>query len=131
MSVDNKGNKQSVWLALDADTRAIVGVYIGARDEAAAQALWNSLPPVYRQCAVAYTDFWAAYAAVLPSKRHQAVGKKTGLTSYIERFNNTLRQRASRLVRKTLSFSKLLDNHIGAIWYFIHHYLFSTTRIPR
>jgi IS1 family transposase len=120
--VDNKGNKQWVWLALDADTREIVGVYIGARDEKAARQLWNSLPPVYRQCAVAYTDFWAAYAAVLPSKRHRVVGKETGKTSYIERFNNTLRQRVSRLVRKTLSFSKSLENHIGAIWYFVHYY---------
>jgi insertion element IS1 protein InsB len=25
-------------------------------------------------------------------------------------------------VRQSLSFSKKLDNHIGAIWYFIHHY---------
>jgi len=36
--------------------------------------------------------------------------------------NCTLRQRVSRLVRKTLSFSKKLENHIGAIFYFIHHY---------
>jgi insertion element IS1 protein InsB len=120
--VDHKGNKQWVWLALDADTREIVGVYIGARDEAAARKLWASVSPVYRQCAIAYTDFWAAYGAVLPSKRHRAVGKETGKTSYIERFNNTLRQRVSRLVRKTLSFSKSVENHIGAIWYFIHHY---------
>jgi IS1 family transposase len=120
--VDNKGNKQWVWLALDAITREIVGVYIGARDEEGAQRLWDSLPSVYRQCAVVYTDFWAAYAAVIPSKRHRAVGKETGKTSYIERFNNTLRQRVSRLVRKTLSFSKSLENHIGAIWYFVHHY---------
>ncbi len=118
----NKGSKQWVWLALDAHTREIVGVYIGRRDETAARQLWNSLPGVYRQCAVAYTDFWAAYAAVLPSKRHQAVGKETGKTSYIERFNNTLRQRVSRLVRKTLSFSKSLENRVGAIWYFVHHY---------
>lgn len=41
---------------------------------------------------------------------------------YIERFNNALRQRVSRLVRKTLSFSKKLENHVGTIWYFIHHY---------
>lgn len=81
-----------------------------------------SLPPVYRQCAVCYTDFWEAYEQVLPSKRHCSVGKDSGHTSYIERFNNTLRQRVSRLVRKTLSFSKSIDNHIGAIWYFIHHY---------
>lgn len=120
--VDNKSNKQWVWLALDAVTREIVGVYIGARNEVSAQGLWDSLPPVYRQCAMAYTDFWAAYAAVLPSKRHRAVGKQTGKTSYIERLNNTLRQRVSRLVRKTLSFSKSLENHIGAIWYFVHYY---------
>jgi IS1 family transposase len=120
--VNHKGNKQWVWLALDADTREIVGVYIGARDETAAQGLWASLPAVYRQCAVAYTDFWQAYAKVLPANRHRAVGKESGRTSYIERFNNTLRQRVSRLVRKTLSFSKSLENHIGAIWYFVHYY---------
>jgi transposase-like protein len=47
--VNHKGNKQWVWLALDVDTREIVGVYIGARDETAAGKLWESLPPVYRQ----------------------------------------------------------------------------------
>ena len=37
---------------------------------------------------------------------HQQVGKETGQTAHIERLNNTPRQRISRLVRKTLSFSK-------------------------
>lgn len=46
--VGNKGNKQWVWLAIDRDTREIVGVAIGARDEATARALWESLPAVYR-----------------------------------------------------------------------------------
>jgi IS1 family transposase len=59
---------------------------------------------------------------VFPSKRHKAVGKETGKTSYIERFNRTMPQRVSRLVRKTLSFSKKLNNYIGAIWMFFHHY---------
>ena len=36
--------------------------------------------------------------------------------------NLTMRQRVSRLVRLSLSFSKKLENHIGAIWYFIHYY---------
>lgn len=67
------------------------------------------MPGVYRQCAVIYTDHWEVYKAVLPSQRHHAVGKATGLTSYIERFNNTLRQRVSRLVRQTLSFSVVLN----------------------
>ncbi|QZZ23748.1 IS1 family transposase [Leptothermofonsia sichuanensis E412] len=120
--VDDKGNKQWVWLALDTRTREIVGCPIGDRSKDSALALGQSMPGVYRQCAVIYTDYWDAYKAVLPSNRHYAVGKETGLTSYIERFNNTLRQRVSRLVRKTLSFSKKLDNHIAAIWNFIHHY---------
>ncbi len=120
--VDGKGNKQWVWLALDGMTREIVGCHIGDRSADSALALWQSMPAVYRQCAMIYTDHWEAYKAVLPSKRHCAVGKETGLTSYIERFNNTLRQRVSRLVRKTLSFSKKLDNHIAAIWNFIHYH---------
>jgi hypothetical protein len=40
----------------------------------------------------------------------------------VERFNNILCQRVSRLVRDTLSFSKKLAHHIGAIKYFICHY---------
>lgn len=39
-------NKQWVWLAIDAVTREIVGVYVGARNEEGAQGLWESLPPV-------------------------------------------------------------------------------------
>lgn len=120
--VGNKSNKQWIWLALDVETREIVGVYVGNRSREGAQGLWDALPGVYRQCAVSYTDFWAAYNEVFPSKRHHSVGKESGKTSYIERFNCTLRQRVSRLVRKTLSFSKKLENHIGAVWYFVHHY---------
>ena len=50
------------------------------------------------------------------------MGKEKGKTNHIERFNCTLRQRVSRLVRRTLSFSKKLVNHVGAIWLFVHHY---------
>ncbi len=120
--VGSKRCQKWIWLAINRDTREIVGVAIGARTKATARRLWASLPPVYRQCAVCYTDYWEAYAAILPSKRHRAVGKDSGQTNHIERFNNTLRQRCSRLVRKTLSFSKKMANHIGAIWYFIHDY---------
>ncbi len=60
--------------------------------------------------------FWQAYHCVFPSKRHHAVSKETGLTNHIERFNCTMKQRVSRLVRNTLSFSKKVENHIGAIW---------------
>jgi insertion element IS1 protein InsB len=118
----SKKKKLYVWLAIERETREIVGCYVGDRSRKSACKLWASLPGVYRQCAIAYTDFWEAYKKVIPSKRHRAVGKDSGQTNQIERLNNTFRQRVSRLVRSSLSFSKKLDNHIGAIWYFIHDY---------
>ena len=85
----------------------------GDRSRQSAKKLWASLPGVYRQCAVAYTDFWESYKTVIPSKRHRAVGQETGQTNPIERLNNTFRQRISRLVRESLSFSKKMENHVG------------------
>jgi len=120
--VANKRNKQWIWLALDIETKEIVGVYVGERSCKGAEGLWQSLPPIYRQCAMCYTDFWTVYNEIFPASRHRAVSKISGKTNGIERFNCTFRQRVSRLVRKTLSFSKKLENHVGAICYFIHHY---------
>jgi len=47
-------NKDTTDLVLT--LKLIVGVYIGSRDAGGAKGLWNSLPPVYRQCAVTFTD---------------------------------------------------------------------------
>lgn len=117
--VEKKENKQWLWLAFDRQAEQVVGWHIGGRGEEDARQLWASLPGVYRQCAVCYTDFWEAYGKVVPSCRHRPVGKETGETSHIERTNGTFRQRISRLVRKTLSFSKSNENHRRAIKYFI------------
>ena len=68
-----------------------------------------------------YTDQYAAYIGVIPTAKHQAITKHARKTNHIARFNNTLRQRVSRLVRSTLAFSKSVENHIGAIRYFIAH----------
>jgi len=54
--------------------------------------------------------------------QHRAINKLARKTNHIERFNNTLRQRVSRLMREALSFSKKLVNHIGAIKLVICHY---------
>jgi insertion element IS1 protein InsB len=77
---------------------------------------------LYREQATFHTDQYDAYTGVIPAERHNGITKKPRKTNHIERFNNTLRQRVSRLVRETLSFSKKLTNHIGAIKYFICHY---------
>ena len=81
-----------------------------------------TIPRIWRNQAKFYTDFWQVYREVIPLKQHERVSKGSGKTSYIERFNNTLRQRIGHLARKTLFFSKTLKNHIGIIFNFIHHY---------
>ena len=87
-------------------------------DAEGALGLWNSLPESCRKNAVFYTDFWSAYKEIFPQGKHFSVGK----TNHMERLNLTLRQRVSRLGRKTFSFSKNMKNHIGPLWNFIHHH---------
>jgi insertion element IS1 protein InsB len=120
--VRRRADKQWLWLAFDSKTRQVLAFFVGARSRESARKLWQRIPAAYRARATFYSDDWEAYQGVIPSGQHQVCGKESGLTSGVERFNCTLRQRVSRLVRKTLSFSKKLANHIGAIKYFICHY---------
>ena len=120
--VGKKANKQWIWIAMDRGSWQIIAFHVGDRSRVSALALWKSIPECYRQHAMFYTDGCQAYVGVIPAKQHRVVKKQKRLTNHIERFNCTLRQRISRLVRKSLSFSKKLANHIGAIKYFICHY---------
>ena len=94
---------------------------MGDRSEETCKALWASIPPAFRgnHC---YSDFWSAYAKVVPEGRHTAVGKETGQTAHVERWINTLRQRLARFTRETLAFSKTLRMHKICLRRFIHRY---------
>ena len=85
------------------------------------QCLWEAIADSYRtgHCC---TDFWATYQAVIPEEQHTAVGKQTGETAHVERWNNTLRQRLARFVRMTLSFSKSVVMHEACLLLFLHRY---------
>ena len=120
--VGSKANKQWIWLALNPATKQVIACYVGDRSRQSAERLGQRIPQAYRQWATFDTDDWEAYQGVFPAARHEVCAKDSGLTSAVERFNCTLRQRVSRLVRRSLSFSKKLCNHIGAIKYFICHY---------
>ncbi|ADE15277.1 IS1 transposase [Nitrosococcus halophilus Nc 4] len=117
-----KANKQWLWLALDPCLRQVLAFSVGDRSRDSAHQLWQRLPTSYRKYATFSTDDWEAYRGIIPPAQHQVCSKGSGQTNAIERFNCTLRQRVSRLVRHTLSFSKKLANHIGAIKFFICHY---------
>lgn len=119
--VGEKKNKQWVWLVMNTQNRQIISFHVGGRGREDALELWEKVPKAFKDQACFFTDFWRAYNFLDP-EQHRAAGKDKGFTNHIERFNCTLRQRCSRLVRKALSFSKKIDNHIGAIKYFICHY---------
>jgi insertion element IS1 protein InsB len=107
---------------MNAKTRQVIAFHVGDRSRRSAKRLWAKIPQAYRQHATFYTDQYVAYDGVIPVAQHRAIHKLARKTNYIERFNNTLRQRVSRLVREALSFSKKLANHVGAIKLFICHY---------
>ena len=124
--VRRRKNKRWVWLAQCRRTRqivayAIVAYAIGSRSEATCRVLWERVPKRYKKC-LCYTDFWAAYAEVLPAEQHHATGKGAGQTCHVERFNNILRQRLGRFVRRTLSFSKTDQMHENCLRLFLHEH---------
>ena len=103
--VQKRANKRWLWTAICRRTRQIVAAVIGDRSAKTCQQLWEVIPESYRRCH-SYSDFWEAYSLVFDEETHRSVGKETGETAHMERWNNTLRQRVGRYVRKTLSFSK-------------------------
>lgn len=119
--VQKKVNKVWVWLAMCRATRQIVAVACGDRSAQTCRKLWEAVPESYRH-SHCFSDFWEAYQKVIPAEQHTASGKETGWTAHIERWNNTLRQRLARFVRKTLSFSKCEVMHEACLLLFIHRY---------
>ena len=126
--VFKKANDTWIWLALARLTRQVIGGAVGPRTTETARRLWDSIPNQYRGGRW-YTDFLQQYVSVVPFGQHVAVGKESGLTAHIERFNNTLRQRLARLVRKTLSFSKSLLMLEASLLLFLWRYNLDQVRL--
>lgn len=116
-----KANKRWIWIALCRQTRQVVAFAIGDRSETTCRKLWEKMPSQFRQ-AHCFSDFWEAYQLVIPPEQHSALGKESGETAHIERWNNTLRQRLARFVRKTLSFSKSEVTHEICLFLFLHRH---------
>jgi len=116
-----KANKRWIRIALCRATRQVVAYVVGDRSRVTCQRLWERIPAKYR-AAHCYSDFWEAYPLVIPAEQHTAAGKESGFTAHVERWNNTLRQRLGRFVRKSLSFSKSEKMHELCLRLFLHDY---------
>lgn len=116
-----KSHKRWIWIALCRRTRQIVAYFVGDRSQKSCRALCQRIPADYKHCHT-FSDFWEAYEKVFNSGRHHSVGKESGQTAHVERWNNTLRQRLARFVRQSLSFSKSDIFHELVLRLFIHTY---------
>jgi insertion element IS1 protein InsB len=116
-----RASKRWIWVALCRATRQVVAYFIGDRSRQSCRKLWGRIPAAYRRGRCC-TDFWEAYSSVIPAEQHTAAGKESGLTAHVERWNNTLRQRLARFVRKSLSFSKSETMHEICLRLFLHRY---------
>jgi insertion element IS1 protein InsB len=116
-----KTNTSWIWIALCRKARQVIARAVGERRKDTCLILWNTIPEVYRsgQC---FSDFWSAYQVIVPEEQRTQVGKETGETVHVERWNGTLRQRLGRFVRKTLSFSKSERMHRTCLDLFLHRY---------
>lgn len=116
--VGRKDNKQWIWVIYSPTHRQVIAFHIGGRGIKDAKKLWAKLPDVLRRHCHFDTDYWKAYEAVIDEEKHTASKAET---YFIEGYFSGVRARVSRLVRKALSFSKKLENHVAAIGYFFWH----------
>jgi len=119
--VRKKKNDSWIWIALCRRTRQIVAWAVGKRTKYRCTQVWDRLPEGYKGCRF-FSDFLKIYRYVFPEKQLTQVGKQTGLTNRVERWNNTLRQRLGRFTRKTLSYSKENSMHEKCLKLFIWNY---------
>ncbi len=73
-----KAHDSWLWIALCRKSRQVVASAVGDRRKKTCQRLWEAIPEGYRQ-GHCFSDFSAAYAAVIPQEQHTAVGKERGL----------------------------------------------------
>ncbi|WP_394342339.1 IS1 family transposase [Sediminitomix flava] len=94
---------------------------LGTRKANMVKKLWKFIPKNLRSKIKVYSDHYPAYQKILPVEIHETCDTKRE-TNHVERLNCSLRKRVSRLVRKSLSFSKKFKYHHLAIKYFIANY---------
>ncbi len=101
-----KAKQVWVWIALCRKTRQVIASTLGDRSKQTRLRLWEAIPSAYRQGHCKTRLLGSVPSGDPMPEQHTAVGKETGETAHVERWNNTLRQRLARFVRMTLSFSK-------------------------
>lgn len=119
--VTSKKSQIWTWLCVSFLTGQVIAYAVGDRSADTGSVLFRRVPKPWRKKLV-YTDEYSVYRAVVPAWKHRPSPKGSGRTNTVERTNNSIRQRLSRFVRRTLSFSKCPKMHEKALLVFLHSY---------
>lgn len=95
-----RDNKLYNWVALCGRTCQVVAYICEERDSKTCPDLRFRIPDAYFELETC-SDYGSGYAEVFDPDTHQSVGKHTGMTNHVERFNATARHRLGRLTCKT------------------------------
>ena len=76
--VGSRENEVWIWLALEVNSRKVIGYVIGNRSINTFKRLWDGICDKIKRNAIFYTDRWDAYN-LIPSK--QRIIKKMKLTT--------------------------------------------------
>ena len=117
--VGKKREPRWLWHAIDHHTGKVLAYVFGRRQDHVFLQRKGLLEP----CGIKRydTDYWGAYTRHLEADEHQA-GQRN--TQKIERKHLTLRTRTTRLVRKTICFSRSTQMHDIVIGLFVNRYEF-------
>ncbi len=118
--VGSKSNHQWLWIAFCRRTKQVVAYHFGNRDKKSFLEFYLKVPIEYANC-LSTSDGLHAYKIMKPYS-HKMCKQKDGTNSQVEAFNTVLRQRLSRLIRKTCAFSKTFEMHEIVIRWFIQEY---------
>jgi len=84
--VRSRKNEIWIWLALEVNSRKVIGYAIGDRSVHIFKKLWGKISDKIKHKAIFYTDRWDAYNLILK----QRIIKRKG-TNHIEQLSLTLR----------------------------------------
>src|SRR3989338_10927145 len=118
--VFSKAFRVWIWIAICRRKRQIVAYHLGNRDLKSFKQFYAKFPIGYANC-LSRSDKFNAYKQIAICG-HRLCEKKEGETNIVEAFNNVLRQRLSRLIRRGCSFSKSMQNHEMVLRWFIQEY---------
>jgi insertion element IS1 protein InsB len=98
---EKKTQKLWLWSALNREEREVVAWVLGDRDHFTFAKLWSQVEGI--DCDRYMTDYWEAYEAFLPKKKHRQTKKETHI---IESYHSWIRHYLARFHRRTHCYSK-------------------------